>query len=441
MDGSSGGCGQERQIPSVLRQEIAVTISEKVPQAKIPYIVEGLRELVAPYFGVAKFIGSKETIDLRSYTNEGFQTRTSRDILVEECSRAHESTFEVDLPDSTEGEKPPEVKLHVINFANDDDPNNHFATSLAFTLDKDEERHGSKDPSRVTFSTLKCEGPMPYSFQGTTIQIILDQQTYFEDAIPEECSADDRETQVKGNPDRAKKLLRSGSTWGRTQTDASGTPETDLRNVDEHLWERKPYEIFAKLYHSQVDSEKSTRCDAQGIKGRSQLAVWHEVAKEMYGSATEEQLAEVKREMDAANEVKDTRSELTGEKATESPSSPSTYLRYLKKLPTLLNTAITPAVEKAGVIALVTIVGPDPSKRGRVATRTLQFGDKPTTPLFSEDWVGHDWFVEEVTRFAGKHEFPPELCATRSLDAMPSCIDSDSEEEDIADVESMLKVH
>ncbi|KAJ3526582.1 hypothetical protein NMY22_g10106 [Coprinellus aureogranulatus] len=198
---------------------------------------------------------------------------------------------------------------------------------------------------------------------------------------------------------------------------------------------RKPYEVFAKLYQTQVEAEKSARCESQGIKGRAQLAVWHEVAKDLYKAATEEQLTEVKKAMDAATESKGGLEPSTEDVA----GSPSTYLRYLKKLPTLLNHAITPAVQKAGVIALVYVVGPDPAKGGRIATQTLQFGDKPTTPLFSEDWADHDGlFLEEIARFAGRHEFPPEVCAARSLDAKPPQIDSDLEEGGPANVNETI---
>ncbi|KAJ3508441.1 hypothetical protein NMY22_g16618 [Coprinellus aureogranulatus] len=199
---------------------------------------------------------------------------------------------------------------------------------------------------------------------------------------------------------------------------------------------KKPYEVFAKLFQKQVEAEKNTRCEAQGIKGRAQLAVWHEVAKDLYGSATEEQLADVKREMNAAYEEKISLEQA----AEEAPGSPSAYLRYLKKLPTLLNHTITPAVQKAGVLAIVTVVGPDPSKGGRIVTQTLQFGDKATTPLFSEEWADHDGvFLEEIARFAARHEYPPEVCAGRSLDTKQTKPDLESEDEDQQDNELVSK--
>ncbi|KAJ3506734.1 hypothetical protein NMY22_g17154 [Coprinellus aureogranulatus] len=167
----------------------------------------------------------------------------------------------------------------------------------------------------------------------------------------------------------------------------------------------KPYEAFAKLYPQQVEELKKKRCEEGGIRGRQQLSVWHDVAKDLYRNATKEQVEAVRRELN--NGPSD---------AEDDPESPRTYLRYLKKLPTILDAAVSPAVKSAGVLALVTIVGPDPEKNGKIISRTLQFGDKPDTPLFSNVWADHDSvFIEELARFARRHEFPPEVCAARSI--------------------------
>ncbi|KAJ3542547.1 hypothetical protein NMY22_g3475 [Coprinellus aureogranulatus] len=170
----------------------------------------------------------------------------------------------------------------------------------------------------------------------------------------------------------------------------------------------KPYEVFAKLYSQQVDDEKCKRCEANGVTGHQTLAVWHEVAKDLFDGATDEQKEEVKRKLEAVDPD------------SEGPAkSPAGYLRYLKKLPTLLDAAITPTVLQAGVLALVTIVGPDPEQNGKIVCKICQFGDKPETPLFSNDWDGHDTiFAEELARFARRHEFSPEICAMRSLNGM-----------------------
>ncbi|TEB31117.1 hypothetical protein FA13DRAFT_1852294 [Coprinellus micaceus] len=178
---------------------------------------------------------------------------------------------------------------------------------------------------------------------------------------------------------------------------------------------KKPYEVFAKIFHKKVDDEKNARCQVQGVKGREQLGVWHEVAKELYQNASAEELEAVKEEL-AAHASK-------GERSLSHS--------YLKKLPTLLDAAISPAVRKAGVMAFVTVVGPDPEKGGRIITRTLQFGDRPDTPVFADVWADHDGvYLEEIARFAGRHEFPPEVCASRAIDFKAELENLDEEEED-----------
>ncbi|KAJ3501466.1 hypothetical protein NMY22_g18917 [Coprinellus aureogranulatus] len=155
-----------------------------------------------------------------------------------------------------------------------------------------------------------------------------------------------------------------------------------------------------------VEEEKKIRCETEGIKGRQQITVWHEVAKDMYRNATPEELAAVKKELEEGEVSED----------DESLESPATYLHYLKKLPSLLDAAVTPAVRKAGVLAFITIVGPDPEQNGKIVTRTFQFGDKSTTPVFTKVWRDHDTlYIEELARFARRHEFTPEICAARSI--------------------------
>ena len=43
---------------------------------------------------------------------------------------------------------------------------------------------------------------------------------------------------------------------------------------------------------------------------------------------------------------------------------------YLKKLPSLLDATINPAVHKAGVLAFVTVVGPDPEQNGKIVCQS-----------------------------------------------------------------------
>lgn len=91
----------------------------------------------------------------------------------------------------------------------------------------------------------------------------------------------------------------------------------------------KPYEVFAKLYASKVDAEKIARCEAQKIKGRQQLAVWHEVAKELYQSAGSEEIAAVNKEISAAKEVKGSIVTSLGDPS----KSPSTFLQCVLPSP------------------------------------------------------------------------------------------------------------
>lgn len=46
------------------------------------------------------------------------------------------------------------------------------------------------------------------------------------------------------------------------------------------------------------------------------------------------------------------------------------FIRYFKKLPTILDATITHTVRQAGVLAVVTIVGPDPERNGKIVTKT-----------------------------------------------------------------------
>ncbi|TEB29359.1 hypothetical protein FA13DRAFT_1865527 [Coprinellus micaceus] len=172
---------------------------------------------------------------------------------------------------------------------------------------------------------------------------------------------------------------------------------------------RKPYEVFAKLYSKEVDEAKEARCEAQGITGRKRLSVWQSVSKELYDSSSREKKEAVRK----AIEKEDLQE-------WESADAPIQYLRYLKKLPALLDATINPAVRRAGALAFVTVAAPDPEQNGKVVCKSsafsFQFGNRPGTPLFAEVWEGHSGvFVEELSQFVRRHEFPPDVCAARSL--------------------------
>ncbi|TEB19503.1 hypothetical protein FA13DRAFT_1718722 [Coprinellus micaceus] len=167
----------------------------------------------------------------------------------------------------------------------------------------------------------------------------------------------------------------------------------------------KAYEVYAKLNPQKIDDEEKLRCELGGASGRGQLSIWHEVAKDLFEKAGEEEREAVEREMNGDAESDD---------YGESPS-PESYMCYPKKLPIILEATITPAVPKAGALAFVT-VGPSPEQGGKIVSQTLQFGDKPSTPPCSKTWADYDGIVvEELSRFAGRHEFSPEICAAHSL--------------------------
>jgi hypothetical protein len=138
--------GHRAGLPPVLRQEIVITISTyQVVKKKLPGLAKELKTHVSPYYGTIKFLDSKKTWDLDSQSKEVAERSSSKDILAPQCSRPHESVFDVDVPDPTEAESPPFVKLSIINFANDEDPRNHFTTSTAFTVSR---------PSYLAYSHL-----------------------------------------------------------------------------------------------------------------------------------------------------------------------------------------------------------------------------------------------------------------------------------------------
>ncbi|KAJ3508866.1 hypothetical protein NMY22_g16481 [Coprinellus aureogranulatus] len=198
--------------------------------------------------------------------------------------------------------------------------------------------------------------------------------------------------------------------------------QKDLRNIY-HGRTRvlKPYETFAKLYPAEVEMEKKSRCAALGISGRDTLTVWHEAAKDLYSAATPEQLEAVKVRLAGDRE---------GGDDSGDEDQGHDYSRLLHaKAPSILNAAITPAVRKAGVLAFLTVVGPSPEQNGKIICKSFQFGDKAETPVFSQVWEGHDTiFVEELARFARRHEFPPEVCAARSANGTKAVVKTGSPE-------------
>ncbi|KAF5316976.1 hypothetical protein D9611_003466 [Ephemerocybe angulata] len=175
----------------------------------------------------------------------------------------------------------------------------------------------------------------------------------------------------------------------------------------------KAYETFAKLYPEKVSAALDKRCEEDGIEKSKKVSRWHSVCKDLYSKATEEEIQAVEERIaDDAEE----------EEENEAEGEPETYHRFLTSLPSVLSAVVDPAVRKAGVLALVTIVGPEPASDGKIKVHTLQFGDKDKTPLFAGTWNEYERvFVTALTQFAKRHEFPPNVCAQRALnkDARP----------------------
>ncbi|KAF6742967.1 hypothetical protein DFP72DRAFT_859714 [Ephemerocybe angulata] len=129
----------------------------------------------------------------------------------------------------------------------------------------------------------------------------------------------------------------------------------------------KAYEAFSKLYPVKVRAAVDRLCEEQGISGRNKLKYWHVVCKDLYTNATEEELKEVDDYVELNNE----------EEEEEEVLSPKEHQRP---------SVVDPPVRKAGLMALITLVGPVPDANGKISAWTLQFGDKDDTPLFSSSW-------------------------------------------------------
>ncbi|KAJ2914680.1 hypothetical protein MD484_g5746, partial [Candolleomyces efflorescens] len=170
----------------------------------------------------------------------------------------------------------------------------------------------------------------------------------------------------------------------------------------------KEYEGFVKQYPDIFLPAYEAECANQGAEGRARLSIWHKIAKELWAKATDEQKEAVQSRLNAAKQAMSTEE--------QGPSTPAEYQKYWEKLPAILSKTVNPAVRKAGVLALVTIVGPVPDAGGQILATSLQFGDKPDTPIFSNTWLDHDRvFIDQLAAFAGRYEFSPELCAKRSI--------------------------
>ncbi|KAJ2921598.1 hypothetical protein H1R20_g15504, partial [Candolleomyces eurysporus] len=167
----------------------------------------------------------------------------------------------------------------------------------------------------------------------------------------------------------------------------------------------KEYEVFVKQNLDTFQPVYQAECKSQGASGRAKLPIWHKVAGELWEKSTEETKAAVQAELAAAKQAKP---------EDDDPCTPIEYQKHWEKLPAILSKTVAPAVRKAGVLAFVTLVGPVPKAGGQILATTLQIGDKPETPLFSNTWADHDHIlINQLASFAGRYEFY--VCAKRSL--------------------------
>ncbi|RXW13386.1 hypothetical protein EST38_g12467 [Candolleomyces aberdarensis] len=195
--------------------------------------------------------------------------------------------------------------------------------------------------------------------------------------------------------------------WGRTN--GGSIPSKDMKAIyNGQAQGSKDYEVFNKLFPGVVSEHHDNICKEKGLRGRKKIGAWQTNCKEAFLRATSEEREAVQQKMKEDDD----------EGTEDAEQTPEQYQHYLDILPRVLTKLVDLAVRKAGVMAVLTIVGPVPKEEGKIASTSLQFGDKEATPLFSSWWSEHDAvFLEELGSFARRYEFSPQLCAKRALSA------------------------
>ncbi|RXW13409.1 hypothetical protein EST38_g12446 [Candolleomyces aberdarensis] len=156
----------------------------------------------------------------------------------------------------------------------------------------------------------------------------------------------------------------------------------------------KEYEIYVKMYPGIFQPAYEAECTRLSVCGRAKLSIWHKIAREVWEDATDEEKAAVQAQL-----ILDKEANATEE---EDPCTPSDYQKFWEKLPAVLSKTVAPPVRKAGVLAFITIVGPVPNAGGQILATTI--------------WKDHDRvLVDQLATFASRYEFPPDVCAKRSL--------------------------
>ncbi|KAJ3514615.1 hypothetical protein NMY22_g14673 [Coprinellus aureogranulatus] len=211
----------------------------------------------------------------------------------------------------------------------------------------------------------------------------------------------------------------------------------DLKRIyhTDRTREAKAYEMFAELFPDIVRPAYEKACNEKGLAGRQKLPEWHRTAKGLWSNATDEQKEAVSAKLVRVAVHSEDLDKMVDGKVEDSPE---TFQHFQDIFPNVLGAVLEPACRKAGLMAIVTLVGPVPKMGGRIQTTSsvlslvlrsfsthrlrchlhfsLQFGDNKDTPLFCEGWSGHDSvYLEALGSFAKKHVFSEELCLSRSL--------------------------
>lgn len=147
--------------------------------------------------------------------------------------------------------------------------------------------------------------------------------------------------------------------------------------------DKKAYEVFAGLFPDVVKPVYDAACVQQGVTGKKKLPVWHATVKTLWNQATPEQQdavnAKFEDKVDEPADALHKMLEFDGDDTPEtyqqyeySPFYPLTrssyFFSFQNVLPNVLQATLDPACRKAGIMAVLTIVGPVPKLGGRINT-------------------------------------------------------------------------
>ncbi|KAF6746465.1 hypothetical protein DFP72DRAFT_1076322 [Ephemerocybe angulata] len=276
------------------------------------------------------------------------------------------------------------------------------------------------DPQTALLKSLlpqyeECQVSRHYKpFWTKLYAVYLKDYPLVEDLFPGFKVSDLDEDQMKTYSAALEKLqsrLREWYRWrcnARSRKVAVSVPKRMLKSIyAPRTRGPKAIEAYSKLFPEEVRSAQEAGTGA-GIAGKGKIQSWQAVCTELLSCASDEQLKAIDEYVEKS--ANDRKSGMSTEDTT-----PKDQQRYINHLPAVLKSVVEPAVRKAGLMALITLVGPVPDAQGKISAWTLQFGDHDDTPLFSSSWVDHDrLYVEAVARFAKRHVFTSDVCGVRS---------------------------